>query len=194
MKLNNEYKAILFLFKDFLTPYNSRNLSKLVGISHAGMFKLLKKLEIREILKPKRIGKAVIYSLNMNNSVAKREIEMALTLEAQNYAKWIEEFDLLKDILEFVVLFGSIIKDEKSAKDVDILIIADKKEFNKINQIIRDKNRVLNKKIHLILQNNEDFRKDINNKNKVMLDIIKNGIILFGQEKLTKYLEKFFEK
>src|SRR3989344_2881002 len=131
MKLNNEYKAILFLFKDFLTPYNSRNLSKLVGISHAGMFKLLKKLEIREILKPKRIGKAVIYSLNMNNSVAKREIEMALTLEAQNYANWIEEFDVLKDI---------------------------------------------------------------NNKNKVMVDIIKNGIILFGQEKLTKYLEKFFEK
>ncbi|MEK6874035.1 MAG: nucleotidyltransferase domain-containing protein, partial [Nanoarchaeota archaeon] len=127
----------------------------------------------------------------MNNSVAKREIEMALTLEAQNYAKWIEEFSALKDILEFVVLFGSIIKDEKSARDIDILIVADKREFNKINQNIKDKNRVLNKKIHLILQSKEDFRKDINNKNKVMVDIIKNGIILFGQEKLTKLLEKF---
>src|SRR3989338_9715931 len=115
MKLNNEYKSILVLFKDFLTPYNSRNLSKLVGISHAGMFKLLKKLEIREILKPKRIGKAVIYSLDLNNSVTKREIEMALTLEAQNYAKWLEEFMVLRDISEFAVLFGSVIKDEKSA-------------------------------------------------------------------------------
>lgn len=191
MKLNNEHKAVLVLFKDFLTLYNSRNLSKVIGISHAGMFKLLKKLEIRGILKSKRIGKAVIYSLNMNNSVAKREIEMALTLEAQNYAKWIEEFSALKDILEFVVLFGSIIKDEKSARDIDILIVADKREFNKINQNIKDKNRVLNKKIHLILQSKEDFRKDINNKNKVMVDIIKNGIILFGQEKLTKLLEKF---
>src|SRR3989338_4493597 len=101
MKISNEYKAILVLFKDFLSDYNSRNLSKVVGISHAGMFKLLKKLEKREIIKPKRIGKAVIYSLNIDSPVAKREIEMALTLEAQNYAKWLDEFMVLRDISEF---------------------------------------------------------------------------------------------
>lgn len=189
MKISNEYKAILVLFKDFLSDYNSRNLSKVVGISHAGMFKLLKKLEKREIIKPKRIGKAVIYSLDLNNSVTKREIEMALTLEAQNYAKWLEEFMVLRDISEFAVLFGSVIKDEKSAKDIDILIVADKKDFNKINNKIKDKNKILNKKIHLILQSPDEFKKDINNKNKVMLEIIKSGIVLFGQEKITKILE-----
>ena len=189
MKISNEYKAILVLFKDFLSNYNSRNLSKVVGISHAGMFKLLKKLEKREIIKPKRIGKAVIYSLNIDSPVAKREIEMALTLEAQNYAKWLEEFMVLRDISEFAVLFGSVIKDEKSAKDIDILIVADKKDFNKINNKIKDKNKILNKKIHLILQSPDEFKKDINNKNKVMLEIIKSGIVLFGQEKITKILE-----
>jgi len=189
MKISNEYKAILVLFKDFLSDYNSRNLSKVVGISHAGMFKLLKKLEKREIIKPKRIGKAVIYSLNIDSPVAKREIEMALTLEAQNYAKWLEEFMVLRDISEFAVLFGSVIKDEKSAKDIDILIVADKKDFNKINNKIKDKNKILNKKIHLILQSPDEFKKDINNKNKVMLEIIKSGIVLFGQEKITKILE-----
>jgi len=190
MKFDNEYKSILVLFKDFLIPYNSRNLSNVVGISHAGMFKLLKKLEKREIIKPKRIGKAVIYSLNMNNAITKREIEMALTLEAQNYFKWLEEFSVLKDTSEFIVLFGSIIKNEKSAKDIDVLIIADKKNFNKINNEVRKKNKILNKKIHLVLQSIDDFKKDVNNKNKIMLDIIKKGVVLFGQEKITNILEK----
>ena len=96
---------------------------------------------------------------------------------------------VLRDISEFAVLFGSVIKDEKSAKDIDILIVADKKDFNKINNKIKDKNKILNKKIHLILQSPDEFKKDINNKNKVMLEIIKSGIVLFGQEKITKILE-----
>ncbi|MEK6951846.1 MAG: nucleotidyltransferase domain-containing protein [Nanoarchaeota archaeon] len=187
-KLTKEQEIIKLLFKDFLTPYNSRNISKIIGMSHAGAFKILKKLEKRNITEPTRIGKAVIYSLNKKNQVAWREIELALTLEAQNYLRWIEEFRSIEDKVKFVILFGSIIKDEKSAKDIDLLVIADECEFNEIKKIIKEKNNILTKEIHLLLQTYEDFKRDIASRNKIILEIIKTGIILFGQDEIREVL------
>jgi len=189
-KLNNEQKIVRILFKDFLAFYNSRTISKVIGISHAGAFKLLKNMEKREIVKPKQIGKAIIYSLNTENPITIREIEMALTIEAQTYKRWQEEFKLLKENIKFLILFGSILNNEKSAKDIDILIVADKNKFNAIKQIIRERNKISSRKIHLLLQGENDFIKDIKEKNKVIVEIIKQGVILFGQEEIVKILTK----
>jgi predicted nucleotidyltransferase len=189
-KLNNEQKIINLIFKDFLTFYNSRIISKLIGISHAGAFKLLKNMEKREIVKPTKIGRATIYSLNTKNPISIREIEMALTVEAQNYKKWQEEFKELKNKAKFVILFGSILKEEKSARDIDILVVADRNQFSTIKQIIQERNNVLNKKIHLLLQDIKDFEKDIKNRNKVIIEIIKSGVVVFGQEEVVKHLIK----
>lgn len=187
--LSKEQRIILILFKEFLENYNSRNLSKIIGISHVGTFKILKKLEKRGLLNSKTIGKAIIYSLKMENPVVLKEIELALALESQLHNKWVEEFKEIKDKAKLGILFGSILKNEKLAKDIDLLIISDKKMFNKIKKLVEIKNKVLTKKIHLILQTTKDFKNDISKKNKTMLKIIKNGIILFGYTKLTKIME-----
>ncbi|GBE20566.1 MAG TPA: hypothetical protein ENG87_05475 [Candidatus Pacearchaeota archaeon] len=186
MKIKKEQEIIKILFKDPLTPYNSRNISNLVGISHAGSFKALKKLEKREIVKSQKIGNASIYSLNMENPLTLREIEMVLTIEAQNHKRWVEEFRQLKDKINFAILFGSILKREDSAKDIDLLVVADKTMFNEIKSIINKKNKILLKKVHLILQEKKDFEKDMQNKNNAIMKIIKTGVILFGQEEITK--------
>ncbi len=190
MELSNEQKIISILFKEFLIPYNSRSVSKIIDISHAGAFKILIKLEKRGIVKHQKIGKAKIYSLNTNNPVANREIEMALTIEAQNYRIWLEEFKELKDKAIFTILFGSIIKNEESARDIDLLVIAEKKNFTEIKRIVNERNKILSKKIHLILQNPSEFNKDIKDKNKAMIEIIKTGVVLFGQDKIRQILEK----
>ncbi len=186
MKINKEQEIIKILFKDFLNSYNSRNISRLVGLSHAGAFKILKKLKEREIVKPKQIGKAIIYSINLDNPVAYREVEMALTIEAWNYKRWVEEFKVLEDKSDIVILFGSILINEKLANDIDILVVAKKNMFGEIIKIIKEKNEISNKKIHLILQSPADFKKDINSKNKAIIEIIKKGIVLFGQDNFRK--------
>ena len=187
-KLTKEQEIIKLLFKDLLIPYNSRSISKIIGISHAGAFKILKKLEKRNIVKPLRIGKAVIYSLNKENPVTWREIELALTLEAQNYKKWIEEFKSIRDKVKFVILFGSIVQDEKSARDIDLLAVADKSKFNELRKLIGERERFSTKKVHLLLQTPPDFKYDLGTKNKTMIEIIKRGIILFGQEEVGKMI------
>lgn len=188
--MDNEHKIISLIFKDFLAFYNSRNISKEIGISHVGAFKILKKLEKREIVKSRKIGKAIIYSLNAENPVTFREIEMALTLEAQNYQRWVEEFKDLREKIIFAILFGSITRNEKEAKDIDLLVVAEKNKFSEIRKIINERNKFLSKKVHLILQTSRDFENDVKNGNKAMIEIIKTGIVLFGQEQISKILIK----
>lgn len=188
MKLTNEQEIMKLLFKDFLSYYNSRSMSKIIGISHAGAFKILKRLEEKEFVIGKRIGKAVVYSLNFRNPVLCKEIESILTIEAQNYRRWIEEFRKLENKIDFVILFGSIMRDEKSARDIDILVVADKENYSEVRKIINERNQISNRKIHLIFQSSEEFKKDVLDRNKAIIDIIKTGIVLFGQNKVREAL------
>jgi predicted nucleotidyltransferase len=188
-KLSKEQEIIKILFKEPLENYNSRSISKKVGIGHAGAFKILKKLEQRKIVIGKRIGNAVIYSLNLKDKIAEKEIEIALTLESRNYGRWVEEFSVLKDETDFIILFGSIIRNEKEARDIDVLIVSPKKNLNKIKEKINKKNVILTKPLHALHQTQEDFISDLRNKNKVMLEIIKTGIILQGVENLVKIIQ-----
>lgn len=187
-KLSKEQEIIKLLFKDFLTDYNSRSISKIIGISHPGAFKILKKLEKKQIVKAKRVGKALIYSLNLENPITLKEIEMVLVIEAQNFKRWIEEFKGLKENSKFLILFGSLTRNEKVAKDIDILVLTEKIKIKAVQKIIGDIQKFTNKKIHPLIQTIDDFKKDVNNKNKTMFEIIKTGIVLYGQEEYRKIL------
>jgi len=189
-KLSKEREIIKILFKDFLTPHNSRTISKLIGISHAGAFKILKKLEKREIVVPKRIGNAVIYSLNAKNPIVSKEVELALIIEAKNFERWSEDFKELGNKVNFLILFGSILRNEKEAKDIDLLIVAEKKNFKYIEKIIGARKRISNKRIHALIQTSDNFKSDVDKGNKTMIEILKKGIVLFGQEEIRKILLK----
>ena len=190
MKLTNEQQIIKVLFKDFLSYYNSRSMSRAIGISHAGTFKILKKLEKKEFVIGKRIGKAVVYSLNFGNPVLCREIETILTIEAQNCRRWLEEFRKLENSVNFAILFGSIIRDERTARDIDILVVADKESYGDVKKIINERNQISNRKIHLIFQSPEEFKKDVSDRNKAIVEIIKTGIVLFGQDKIREAVSR----
>ncbi len=189
-KLTKEQDIIKTLFKDLLTVYNSRSISKVVDMTHAGAFKILKRLEQRGIVISRPIGKAITYTLNFNNPVTCKEVEMALVLEAQQHTRWLSEFKKLENKVQCSVLFGSVLTDEKKAKDVDLLVVTDKENVDEVRAIIKERNEVAYKKVHLLLQLPQDFKKDIANKNRVMVEIIKTGVVLFGQENIRRYLTR----
>lgn len=184
--LSKKQEIILRLFKDREESYNSRSISKKVGLSHVGAYKILRKMEKEGILTSKQIGKAVIYSIE-NNIQAVKEVELALILETQKYNRWVEEFKELEKLSLFSVLFGSIIRNEKEARDIDLLVVADG-NLNEIKKIVNDKNKILPKKIHLILQSKKDFENDLRNRSKVIIEIIKTGIVLSGFDDFAKEL------
>ena len=66
------------------------------------------------------------------------------------------------------------------------MIITERNKIKNIQRIIRDIQKFTNKKIHPLIQTIDDFIKDINDKNKAILEIIRTGIVLYGQEEYIK--------
>jgi len=189
MKLSKKQEIIKLLFKDFLIKYNSRSISKKINISHVGSFKILKKLEGEEMVKHENVGRALIYSLNLDNQILNKEIEMIFLLESQSFKRWIEEFRDLESKVKFLVLFGSITRNAGQTNDIDILIVADKIKLDEIKKIIKKIQKYTSKKIHPLIQTIDNFKKDVNERNKVMMEIIKTGIVLYGQEEYINLLK-----
>ena len=188
IELTKEQRILNLLLRDFLTEYNSRSISSKVGLSHVGAFKILKKLEQKEIVKSKLVGRARIYSLNLENPLTLMELETILTIEALQHKRWIEEFKQLEGKVKFVVLFGSILRNEQSGRDIDLLVVADKGNYKFVRKIIDERNRVLNKPIQLIFQTPDNFKFDLKRKYKVSIEIIKTGVVLIGQGEFRRML------
>lgn len=182
----NEKKVLLVIFKDFNAFYNANSISKVVGISHIGAQKILKKAVIANLVAATRIGKAITYKLRLSDDYVSKLISFLLADEANNHKRWMEEFkELFKDET-IVLIHGSAIKRYDIARDIDILVVADKDKFNEVNKIIKAKQEILPKQLHAIKMTEDDFADNIQKKNKAIIDIIKNAIVLNGQEKYLR--------
>ena len=188
MELTKEQKILNLLLRDFMTEYNSRSISSKVSLSHVGAFKILKKLEQKEIVKSKLVGRARIYSLNLENPLTLMELETILTIEALQNKRWIEEFKQLEGKVKFVILFGSTLRNEQSARDIDLLVVADNANYKFIRKIIDERNRISNKPIQLVFQTPDNFKFDLKRKYKVSIEIIKTGVVLIGQGEFRRVL------
>jgi len=187
-----EKSALLLLFKDIKSDYNANSISKILNISHVGAQKIFKRLKKDDLVKSKKIGKAIIYKLNFDNEYVSHLISFLLVDEInESYKRWVEEFRQIFQHAQIVLMFGSALKDYKSAKDIDLMAVIDNSNFKKVKKLIEEKQRVLPKKIHLIMLSEKDLSMNIANEKSAIIDIVKNAIVLYGQDKYVQLLKKF---
>jgi len=189
---NNEMLLVLSILKSPENDYNANNIAKHLGISSMGALKIMKRLEKEGILKHKQVGKAIIYRVNLNNDYAKEYVKFALRREAQQANPYIKRW--ISDIKKLTrakvsILFGSVLKKHKEAKDIDVLLVTDKEGFSKLKKEVERINTINIKKIHPVYQTMEDVVKHIKEENKVVLNAIK-GIVAFGESPLVEVFEK----
>ncbi len=188
----NEMEAILLLLKDFDADYNANNLSKKLGITPMGALKILKKMEKQKLLNAKQMGKAMFYKPNLNSNYTRNFLKFLLQKKAEEtkpgVKRWVKELRKLQDNAEIGILFGSVLEKE-SYNDVDLLIVLKQSQNSKINILINEISRINIKKIHVIKQTKEDVKQNIKKGDKVVLNAIKNGIVLFGYEKILKVIQ-----
>ena len=157
-----------------------------------GALKIAKKLEKEGIVTSRQIGKGRYYKIDFTKSYTKQYVKFLLnreTEQAHPYVKrWINE---LKKITKakIMILFGSVLTKHDEARDVDVLFVTDNKNFSPLKKEIESINSINIKKIHPIYQNKEDLIKNIKDKDKVVLNIIK-GILVCGEEDFIGTLEK----
>ena len=185
----NEKKALLVLFKDFTSYHNANTISKQLGISRIGSMKLLKKLKAENLVIATVIGKSTVYKPNMQDSYVLDLITFILAEEANEFKRWKEEFKELFVDGRIILLHGSTIRDYTKARDIDIMILRKAGDSGQIHKVISEKQQLLPKKIHAIDLTSQEFMKNVQNKQVAVIDIVKNAIILYGQNKYAELLK-----
>ncbi|MFO7931675.1 MAG: hypothetical protein R6U97_09745 [Desulfosalsimonas sp.] len=191
-KTKNKMFAVLRILKSPEKSYNANNLAKVLGITPMGTLKILKKLKKEEILISKKIGNSHIYSLNFKNDFATEYATFLLKQEAESSSpfvkRWIRELKKA-DEAEISVIFGSALKVEENAKDIDVLFVVNSSKFDSLRKKIKKLNSLNEKKIHPVYQTKADIEKNIQNQDKVILNAIK-GVVVLGSKKFVYLIEK----
>lgn len=178
----NEARIIDFLIRNFRERNSINALARKLEISHTGVHKILRKLERVKAVKPEKIGNSIYYKVNLDEGVGIKIPEFVLAQnELSSYAKVIEEdLKILEPLTQSCILFGSVLKKGREARDIDVLLIFEKKNFKKVHQKLEEIREMKPKKIHDVMMTKEDLVKNIKKNDEVVLDIIKNGKILWG--------------
>ncbi len=180
----NEMRLVLYILKSPEKLYNASNLSRLLGISVMGASKIAKKLEKDGIITATEHGKAIFYKINTNNDYTRSYVKFLLQGEAEQsppYIKrWITEVKKIIDA-DVIILFGSVLITYEGAKDIDVLLITDKKRFSKVKTEVEGINLINIKKLHPIYQTKEDLKENIKKRDKVIINAIK-GVVVSGEE------------
>jgi len=190
----NTLRVVEFLLRSSMEQYNINQVAREVRISPAGSYKILKNLEKNGILVSKKLGNAIYYSLDLSRKETQSLCELVLienrkrVLDSNSYAK-VYAGDM-KDAEKFssiLILFGSILENKKF-RDVDVLFIVTKKDVKKVNDFCLKLSSVRPRQVTPLMMTEGDLKNNIRNKDKVVLDILRKGVVLHGEDRLIKLI------
>lgn len=191
--METDKKILLRLFKDFTTTHTITSLAKELKLSRVGIWKILKKLELEKYILIESIGSGktstFIIKINWENLLVDKALAFYLTEESIKQRRWRVNFTELEKEVNFLILYGSIVNSPQHANDIDILGVANKNKFVKIQKILDKIQKTESKRIHAINFTATEFRKELQNNNKAFIDVIKKGIVLFKQENFVKFMK-----
>jgi predicted nucleotidyltransferase len=184
-----EREALLLLFKGLSAHYNANSMGKVLGMSHVGAQKMLKRMVKENLLTSQRIGKAIVYRLNLQEEYARILISFLLADEANAaFKRWKEEFRGIFKEGRIILLYGSTLRDYASARDIDLMVVVDAKERKAVRKAIEEKQSILPKKLHAIELTEEELIQNIKNGQEAAMDIVKNAVVLYGQDKYVEVI------
>lgn len=186
-------RIVTVLLKDS-SIHTATSLSKELKMSRQGTWKILIELEKDEFIILEQIGKGKTSTqrikLNWNNEVVEKTLALSLTQEALRYERWRFNFADLKQEVDFLILYGSILYSPKEAKDIDIMgVVSQEKKLANLGDIILRIQETQTKKIHSINLTQKEFKQELKRSNKAYLDAVKRGVILFGQENFINFIK-----
>ena len=190
---------------DLINKFNIRETAKKAGISYDAAYRHVKALVEKSILKERRVGKAVVCSLNLSNIMARKYLENISILKTEEFLKkdvvlkkmFSELVENLREVapneLLCVVLFGSYAREEqKERSDIDILIISS--TFEVREQLERECGGIehrYGKEIASLITIASEFVKMLKSKKRMVAhEVQQDGIILYGFENYFSMLNE----
>jgi len=197
-------KIILILktmSKDPSEWYYTRELAKLSKVGLGTVSCEFSKLAKEGLVEQKTEGQEKYYKLNLANPRTRKLCELFETDKREKLYKenrrlaWILE-DFIKRVSEFapdvqsIILFGSAARGQATLRsDIDVLAVAPnseeerfKKLMNSIDELADEVSGRHPTKLVPVVMMTKDFEKSIKDKKRFATDVLKDGIVLFGQE------------
>ena len=195
MMTQNEKNVLRMLFFALGEDYSINEIARQCNLAPNGALKILKKFEKEGVLKSKDVANIKSYSLNFDSEKTKNVLKLALIPELKGRLKFrLEDLKQLKEFTKACIIFGSYPDLKKEPNDMDILFIIEKQNFKKYKQNTLAIYKTIPIKVHDVLQTEEDFTNNLKKKDKVILEILKKGVILWGYDNIIKTVENEYKK
>ncbi len=189
-----EKEILLLLLKDFSAIHTITSLAKKLGKTRVGIWKNVIKLNKKGFIFVSATGggktNAYMISSILSDTLVQKTLAVYLTEQAQEYKQWQVNFTGLEKEVDFLILYGSILHSQEKANDVDILIVGPQKNLLKIQQIIDKAQTSQHKKIHASNFTKEEFKQELKKENKVFIDALKKGVVLYKQENFIEFMKE----
>lgn len=196
---NIQFKIINLFKSNYLADFHIREMAKLIEKNHVTILPHIKSLEENRIITSKTIGRNKHYSLNLNNITTKNYIIISEIIKTNIF---LEDIFLIKkitkeifnlNILGTILLFGSYAK-KTFHKDSDIDLFYLGKISNKDILQIENIGKTYGKNININKTTLNNFKSGLKKKDPLILELIKNHIILQTPELFVKILWRFYNE
>ncbi|MBI2657195.1 winged helix-turn-helix transcriptional regulator [Candidatus Woesearchaeota archaeon] len=162
---DNEFSVISFLVRNFTEKLTIRSIAQKLNFSPAGVFNILKKLEKQNIVTGEKLGTGLFYSINFENRIAQHLASIVLVYNDEKISLDISQFRQAK-----AAVFSNktllLITDSMTSLDASI------------------------PNVTIISKTEDEFVSMLRKKDAEALQVLKKGIVLFGEDNLVEIIKK----
>ncbi len=185
-----------FLLAHFNSDYSINEIAKKCGLAPNGAYEILKKFEEKEILLPKKIANSKSYKINFNSIETNKLLELVLIPDYRESKIKYRYNDLkpLENMTKLCIIFGSYITKKEKPNDIDILFVIKKSDYKKYSEVLEKTKRIFPLKLHDVIQTKEDLTKNIKKEEKLIMEAMSEGIVLWGHESFIEVIKNAAKK
>lgn len=180
----NGMRLLRLLARRFAEKYSINQIARELKLSPRGAYKMLKSMEMQEIVKPEKIGNSIFFHLNFNSDFARKTAELSLFEEIKSAYARVQAKDLgmLRNRASALILYGSVLEEGEKAEDIDIMAVVEQGEYAFFRNGLSELQNKKPKRIHAVVMSMEDLAKNFAKKDAVAMEILDKGNILWGQD------------
>ena len=188
----NQLRTLSFLTRHFREKHSINWLAKQLHLTPTGMHKLLKRLEEQKMVSPLKLANAIFYAVAFDSDLACQAAQLSLFEQPRLPYARVQAKDLqrLRQYALAAILFGSVLTKGEKAGDIDVIFIIEQNNYDAFLKELEKLQRLKPKRIQPVLQAPEDLIKNLRKPDPVILNALKTGNILWGQDIIVKSIRQ----
>ncbi len=191
MLTEKEVKVLRYLSVHSKNHQSINQIAKECKITPNGAYKILKKFENEGVLLFKQISNIKSYYIDFQNKKSLNIMELALTskINKERIKHRIEDIKPMEKTTKTCILFGSYISGKKEPNDLDVLVVFEKNRYDAYQETLNRIKEICPVAIHDVIQTKHDLIDNIRKGDSVIINILENGIVLWGQSLIVEVLK-----